>query len=290
MNQEKIGKFILNLRKEKNMSQMELAEKIGVTDRAISKWENGKGLPDISLMQPLCKVLGITINDLLSGEIVDNKEYQEKFEENILNTIKNLYFSYNLTSHIFTTLYETLIAFLLGISLSFIIAIVLYEFKLLNKIIDPYLTMINSLPKVALGPLIIIIAGANTKSIIVMALLINLIVGIMNIYNGFNNIDPDLIKLFKTFKASKLDTLFKLTIPASYKTIISSLKLNISMTLIGVIMGEFLVSRKGLGYLIIYGTQVFNLNMVMSGIVILIIISFILYKIITLLEKKLLNL
>jgi len=149
--------------------------------------------------------------------------------------------------------------------------------------------MLNSLPKVALGPLIIIIAGANTKSIIVMALLINLIVGIMNIYNGFNNIDPDLIKLFKTFKASRIDTLFKLTIPASYKTIIASLKLNISMTLIGVIMGEFLVSRKGLGYLIIYGTQVFNLNMVMSGIVILIVISFILYKIITILEKKLLN-
>lgn len=122
-----------------------------------------------------------------------------------------------------------------------------------------------------------------------MALLVNLIVGIMNIYNGFNNIDPDLIKLFKTFKASKKDVLLKLTIPASYKTIISSLKLNISMTLIGVIMGEFLVSREGLGYLIIYGTQVFNLNMVMSGIVILIVISFILYKIITYIEKKLLK-
>ena len=88
MNQEKIGKFILNLRKEKNMSQMDLAEKIGVTDRAISKWENGKGLPDISLMQPLCKELGITINDLLSGERVDKNSYREKFEENILNTIK----------------------------------------------------------------------------------------------------------------------------------------------------------------------------------------------------------
>ena len=149
--------------------------------------------------------------------------------------------------------------------------------------------MLNSLPKVALGPLIIIIAGANTKSIIVMALLINLIVGIMSIYNGFNNIDPDLIKLFKTFNANKLDTLFKLTIPASYKTIISSLKLNISMTLIGVIMGEFLVSQKGLGYLIIYGTQVFNLNMVMAGIVLLVIISFVLYKIITKIEKKLLK-
>ena len=123
-----------------------------------------------------------------------------------------------------------------------------------------------------------------------MALLINLIVGIMNIYNGFNNIDPDYIKLFKTLGANKLDTLLNLTIPASFKTIISSLKLNISMTLIGVIMGEFLVSRKGIGYLIIYGTQVFNLNMVMAGIVILVIISFLLYKIITKIEKKLLNL
>lgn len=211
------------------------------------------------------------------------------FPSKIIETIKNLFLNYNLIGHIATTLYETAIAFILGITLSFIIAIILYEFKILNKIIDPYLTMLNSLPKVALGPLIIIIAGANTKSIIVMALLINLIVGIMSIYNGFNNIDKDLIKLFKTFNASRLDILLKLTIPASYKTIISSLKLNISMTLIGVIMGEFLVSKSGIGYLIIYGTQVFNLDMVMSGIIILIIISFVLYKIITYIEKKLLQ-
>lgn len=207
----------------------------------------------------------------------------------IIDTIKNLYINYNLINHIFTTIFETLIAFILGITFSFIIAIILYEFKILNKILDPYLTLLNSLPKVALGPLIIIIVGANTKSIIVMALLINLIVGIISIYNGFNNIEPDLIKLFKTFKASRTDTLFKLTIPATYKTIISSLKLNISMTLIGVIMGEFLVSNAGIGYLIIYGTQVFNLNMVMSGIVILIVISFVLYKVITYLEKKLIK-
>lgn len=239
-----------------------------------------------------CQILILVLFTVL-WEILSQKNIINPFifssPSKILETIKNLFISYNLIDHIKTTINETIIAFILGISLSFIIAIILYEFKILNKIIDPYLTMLNSLPKVALGPLIIIIVGANTKSIIVMALLINLIVGIMNIYNGFNNIDPDLIKLFKTFKASKIDTLFKLTIPASYKTIISSLKLNISMTLIGVIMGEFLVSRKGLGYLIIYGTQVFNLNMVMSGIVILIIISFILYKIITYIEKKLLK-
>ena len=207
----------------------------------------------------------------------------------VLSNIKDLYLNYNLISHIMTTLKETFIAFILGITLSFIIAIILNEFKLLNKIIDPYLTMLNSLPKVALGPLIIIIAGANQNSIIFMALLINLIVGIINIYNGFNNIDPNLIILFKSLKASKLTTLLKLTIPASFKTIICSLKLNISMSQIGVIMGEFLVSKEGLGYLIIYGTQVFNLNIVMSGIVILIIISFILYKLVIFIEKKLLN-
>lgn len=87
MDQNKIGKFILELRKEKNMSQSELADKLGVTDRAISKWENGRGMPDLSLMNPLCKELGITINDLLSGERIEKKEYQEKLEENIINTI-----------------------------------------------------------------------------------------------------------------------------------------------------------------------------------------------------------
>ena len=87
MNQEKIGKFILELRKEKNMTQQELADKIGVTDRAISKWENGRGLPDLSLMKPLCDELGISINELISGEKIDKKEYQDKFEENVLNTI-----------------------------------------------------------------------------------------------------------------------------------------------------------------------------------------------------------
>ena len=153
---------------------------------------------------------------------------------------------------------------------------------------DPFLTMINSLPKVALGPLIIIIAGANIKSVIIMALLINLIISIITIYNGFVNVKEKL-KLIKSFGANKRQILFKLVIPSSYNTIISSMKLCISMSLIGVIMGEFLVSRAGIGYLIIYGTQVFNLSLVMAGILILLIISFLLYKIITLLEKKLIK-
>lgn len=164
----------------------------------------------------------------------------------IFDTILNLITQNNLFNHIFTTLKEVLISFSLGILLGLIIAIILYEFPLLADIVDPFLTMINSLPKVALGPLIIIISGANIKSVIVMALLINLIVSIITIYNGFINIDEKRIKMIKSFKANKFQILTKLIIPSSYKTIISSLKLNISMSLIGLLppVGENLNSNK----------------------------------------------
>ena len=205
----------------------------------------------------------------------------------IISTMKDLIINSNFFIHIITTLYEVLFSFVLGIALGFIIALILYEFKVLAKIIDPFLTMLNSLPKVALGPLIIIIFGANNKSIIVMALLINLIISIITIYNGFISVDAIKIKLFNSFKATKMQMLKYLIIPSSYNTIISSLKLNISMSLIGVVMGEFLVSKKGIGYLIIYGTQIFNLNLVMLGILVLVFISFILYEIVSFVEQKL---
>ena len=135
--------------------------------------------------------------------------------------------------------------------------------------------------------MIIIWVGANMSSIIVMALLINLIISIMNIYNGFLGTDKNKVKVLTSFGATKGQILWYLVIPESKRTILSSLKINISMTLIGVIMGEFLVSKQGIGYLIIYGTQVFNLSLVMTGILLLIIISFVLYQAIAFVEKKL---
>jgi len=224
---------------------------------------------------------------LVNLEIINSFIYSSP--SRIIDTIILLIKENNFFIHIYTTLVEVLISFTLGISLGFIIALLLYEFKLLAKVLDPFLTMLNSLPKVALGPLIIIICGANTKSIILMALLINLIVSIITIYNGFISTDEYKLKLFKSMKANKLQILTRLVIPSSYQTIITSLKLNISLTLIGVIMGEFLVSKQGIGYLIVYGKQVFNLNLVMTGIILLLIISYILYKLIIMLENKLLK-
>lgn len=207
----------------------------------------------------------------------------------IYKTFISLYENNNLFLHIYTTIFETIIAFSLGILIGFIIALILYQFKMFAKIIDPFLVILNSLPKVALGPLIIIIAGANTKSIIIMALLINVIINITTIYNGFLSTDEIKLKLFKSLNASKIQILKLLVIPSCYPTIITGMKLNISLSLIGVITGEFLTSKNGIGYLIIYGTQVFNLSLVYTGILMLIIISFFLYKIVSNLEKKLIK-
>ena len=155
-----------------------------------------------------------------------------------------------------------------------------------SKIIDPYITIINSLPKVALGPLIIIWVGASTNSIIVMALTISLFTTIINIYTGFISVDKEYITMLRSFNASRFDIYRYVIIPSNLSNIISTLKINISMSLIGVIMGELLVSKAGLGYLIMYGSQVFNLDLVISSIFILGIISYIMYFILDKVSKK----
>lgn len=204
----------------------------------------------------------------------------------IIITIIELYKNNNLFNNIYITLLELFVSFILGSMFGFIIAIIFYKFDFVKKIFDPYLTLLNSLPKVALGPLLIIWIGANNKSIIVMALLINLIVSIVGFYGGFINTDQYKIRLIKSFGANEKQIIFNLVIPECMENIFSTLKLNISMSLIGVIMGEFLSSKAGIGYLILYGTQVFNLNLVMTGITLLLILSYLLYLIINTLEKR----
>ena len=200
-----------------------------------------------------------------------------------------MYRGNNLFNHIWVTIYETVISFLLGTLLGIIVAIVMWYNKFISKVIDPYLTIFNSLPKVSLGPILIIWVGANINSIVVMALLISLIITIINVYSGFNSTDINKIKLLKSFGASKMQILRYLIIPSNYPVIISSLKVNVSMSMIGVIMGELLVSKRGIGYLIMYGSQVFNLDLVISGIIILMIVSYLMYLVISYIEKILIR-
>lgn len=230
---------------------------------------------------------------LLLWQFLADKEIINSFitssPKEIIKMIVHLHKTNNLYQHIWTTIYETMISFILGTFLGCIIASILWWNKFVSKIIDPFLTILNSLPKVALGPIIIIWFGAGIKSIIIMSLLISLIITIINVAEGFDKTDENKIKLLKSFKAKKYQIFFKLVLPYNYKTIINALKINISMSLIGVIMGEFLVSKKGIGYLIIYGSQVFNLSLVMTGIVLLAIVSIIMYYSVSYIEKRLLK-
>lgn len=202
----------------------------------------------------------------------------------IIETLIGLVRDGSLFSHTWVTIYEVLISFLLATVIGLVIGTILWLSPLLSKIVDPYLTILNSLPKVALGPLIIIWVGASTNSIIFMSLLISTFITIINIYNGFISTDKSYITLMKSFGANKKQIFTKVIFPSNYGTIISALKINISMNLIGVIMGELLVSKEGIGYLIMYGSQVFNIDLVITGVFILGVISYLMYFIISKLE------
>ena len=236
--------------------------------------------------------ISILVCFLALWEFLANKEIIDSFitsqPSRIWKTLMNLT-SNDLLKHIWVTTYETLIGFLLGTFLGIIIAIILWWSDFLSKVSEPFLVVLNSLPKVALGPVIIILVGAGTPAIIVMAIAISLVVTILENLNGFLKTDKELIKMANTFKASKFQILTKIIIPANLSTFINSLKVNIGLSLVGVISGEFLVSKAGLGYLIVYGGQVFKLDLVMTSVIILGVVAGLMYASVLLLEKFILH-
>ena len=242
----------------------------------------------VIFLQFFILILFITLWQVLSEYKIINT-FLCSSPKKVVETIIKLYNSGDLFIHIWVTLKEIIISFGLGTIIGISFAAILWWSPFLSRVLDPYLTILNSLPKVSLGPIIIIWAGANQNSIILMALLISVISTIISVYNGFKHTNVTYIKLLKSFKANKYQIFTKVILPSNKNTIISSLKINLSMTFVGVIMGELLVSKEGLGYLINYGSQVFNTNLVMTGIILLGILTSILYFLILFAENKVKN-
>lgn len=204
-------------------------------------------------------------------------------------SLLKVYSEGSLFRHIFITCGETVIGFLLSTILGTIIAILLWWSTFASEVLDPYLVVLNALPKISLAPIIIFWVGNGTGAIILVTLLITIVTAVLGILNGFRDVDKDKIKLLQTFGATKFQILRELIIPANFSTIISILKINVGLSWVGVIMGEFLVAREGLGFLIIFGGQVSQLDMVMMSIIILCIVAFLMYEIVALLEKKIVS-
>ncbi len=204
----------------------------------------------------------------------------------IVKTVGELYKNGSLFYHIGITLMETVIGFLIAVVLGYTIAVALYMSDSVRKIFEPYIVVLNSLPKIALGPLIIIWIGTGYPAIIFMTVLVAVIVCIMNTLTGFLSVDKTMLTLMRAMGANKRTILFKLIVPASVPSLINTLKVAVGLAWIGSIMGEYIVSRAGLGYLIVYGGQVFRLDLVMTATIILCALAGGMYGIIALIEKK----
>ena len=192
----------------------------------------------------------------------------------------------SLLSHIGITLLESGVSFLLIILFSLLTATFFWFYPSLGKMFEPFLIVLNSLPKSALAPLIIVWLGTGPRTIILCGISVGIFGCILNLYQSFEQTDPERLKLIETLGGTKLQAFTKVVFPGNIPTFISLSKVNIGLALVGVIIGEFLAGRKGLGYLIIYGSQVFKLDMVILSIVILCVIVMGIYGLLNLLEKK----
>lgn len=192
----------------------------------------------------------------------------------------------HLTKHILITVAETLVSFIFVNLISLFLAVSLWYSKNISQITEPYIVILNSLPKSALAPLFIVWFGTGMKTIIIAGISVAVFGSIISFYTAFQQIDSSLITLVYTLGGNKSQAFRKVVLPASLTTLLSTAKVNIGLSLVGVIIGEFLAARTGLGYLIIYGSQVFQMDMLITSILILCFISYMLYKAIQFAEHK----
>lgn len=204
----------------------------------------------------------------------------------IINTVGELLNGGTLFYHVGITLLETVAGFLIATILGSLIAIAFWWWSFLNEVLEPYVVVLNALPKIALGPIIIIWVGAGAQAIITMATLVCIVITVINMQNAFFAVEKEKILLMKTMHASKFQILTKLVLPQSLPAFISNLKINVGLSWVGSIIGEYLVSRAGLGYLIVYGGQIFKLDLVMCSTVILCALAGGMYAVVALIEKK----
>ncbi|MUV39256.1 putative ABC transporter permease protein YtlD [Lentibacillus sp. JNUCC-1] len=184
----------------------------------------------------------------------------------------------SIINHLQITVLETVLGFILGTVLGILFASILWASTRLSKIADPYLVILNAMPKVALGPIIIVALGPGYLSIIAMGITISVVITTIVIYSSFKEVDPNYIKVLQGFGATRFQYFKEAVFPATLPAMISTLKVNVGLAWVGVIVGEFLVSKEGLGYLIVYGFQVFDFTLVMASLILIAIVAALMYK------------
>lgn len=237
----------------------------------------------------ICRIM-LLIVFLCAWEAAANFHIIDKFFFSSPSAILSWYIEYiksgELFTHIGCTLFETIVSFFFVTALTIVTASLLWFSKLFSDILEPTLVILNSLPKSALAPLFLVWLGTGQKTIIIAGISVAIFGSIINLYTQFEQTDEERQKLIYTLGGNRMDVFIKIVFPYSIPTLVNNMKVNIGLSLVGVIIGEFLAARKGLGYLIIYGTQVFKLDMVISSIILLCFIAYIFYFAIQFVEKR----
>ena len=232
----------------------------------------------------------VMVSFILLWQIASNKEWINSFlfssPKDIFELLAKYISNGELLKHLSISLYETVLGLVIGTILGIAIAIVLWWNKFLSKVLDPFLVVLNALPKTALAPIFIIWVGTGIKGIVVVAISISLIVTILSAYSYFEGVDKNKIRMLESFGANKYQILTKLVLPSNLANIMGIIKINIGMSWIGVIVGEFIVSREGIGYLLTYGSQVFRLDLVMMSVFVLAIVAYLMYLITNFIESQ----
>jgi NitT/TauT family transport system permease protein len=204
-------------------------------------------------------------------------------------TLVDLFAQGSLLSHIGLTLFEAVLGFVLGTAGGVAIAAVMWWKPFVSEVLDPYLVILNATPKIALGPLFIIVLGVSVNAFVALTVSITLFITVLNVYSGFAGVDPGKLTGAAAFGASRWQQLRKVVLPAAMPTLVATLKVNVGLALIGAIVGEFLGARAGLGYLIIYGQTIFSMALVMTSVVLLTGLAAAMYAAVYLIERRLLG-
>ncbi|MDF2612733.1 MAG: ABC-type transporter, integral rane subunit [Clostridia bacterium] len=231
----------------------------------------------------------LSVGFILLWEVMAAYELVNTFLVSSPSQIFKLFITYiadgSLFKHVAISVWETILGFSLGTILGIMVAIILWWSDTVAKVLDPILVVLNALPKTALAPILIVWAGAGIQGIVVTAITISIVTTILSAYNYFIHVDEEKVKMLQSFGASKAQILTKLVLPSNVANIINIIKINIGLSWVGVIVGEFLVSRYGIGYLIVYGGQVFRLDLVMMGVAVLAVCAFLMYTAVNGIEK-----
>lgn len=278
-------------RPDEDKAHIHPTERLGATELAAVVWREHRMRTRRSAWLVAASQFALLLASLLVWETAGRRGWIDvllfSYPSKIAALLSEKWMDGSLMPHVWATVLETAAGFLLGTLFGTALATLIWWSPFLSRVLDPFIVVANSMPKVALGPLFIVGLGPNVLSIIATSLAVTVIITTLVVYTSFREVDPHYVKVVRLLGGTRAQSFRKAILPACVPTIVSTLKVNVGLAWVGVIVGEFLVSKQGLGYLIMYGFQVFNFTLVLGSLVVIAVVATVMYQLVAWAERSL---